>query len=120
MSILTIRCCTLVMLFALLMGCSQFFPDLPEWVENLPEDEQSYYAVGMGVDAYNAEIDARVSMAAQFSVLVNDNTSIYSYSDKQFSQAFIEVLSSVDVVDVNLNKPELLSSKPLKANILYC
>ncbi len=96
-----------------LIGCTQFQAKLPAWGKQLPSDEKAFYAFGQGVDVFNAEDNARISLASQFGALVNDSTSIYVYSDGQFSQSVIEVISSVDVLDIKLTHAKVIKQTHL-------
>ncbi len=89
-------------------GCSFLSETKPQWINQLPRDNHSFYAIGQGVDIFNAEENARVSLASQFGATVNDQTSIYTLSDHQFSQTLVEIITSVDIVDIKLTQAKTI------------
>jgi len=94
---------SLIGLMSLLSGCFNSTPTLPEWVSNKPQATHTYYAIGQGVNLYDAELNARASMAAELSSNVSDLTRVYSVDDGAFQQQIFEQFTTVDVSDINIS-----------------
>lgn len=90
-----------------LSACFSASPTLPEWVSQKPLSSDFYYAVGQGVNLYDAEVNARASLAAELSSTVNDLTKIYSSVDGKFQQHIYEQFTSVEVSKVNISNARI-------------
>jgi hypothetical protein len=93
----------LVCFLSLLTGCFKSTPTLPDWVENKPQDNLAYFAIGQGVNLYDAEMNARSALAAELSSTVSDLTTVYSVDDGKFQQQIFEQFTSVEVSKVSLS-----------------
>lgn len=98
----------------LLLGCIKSNPTLPDWVSSLPQDKQAYYSVGQGVSLYDAEINARVSMAAEISSTVSDLTQIHIVDDGLFQRQIFEQFTSVEVSKINLSQASIVHYEMLE------
>lgn len=94
---------SLIGLMSLLSGCFNSTPTLPEWVSNKPQAVHTYYAIGQGVNLYDAELNARASMAAELSSNVSDLTRVYSVDDGAFQQQIFEQFTTIEVSDINIS-----------------
>ena len=100
---LNIKVVSLIGLMSLLSGCLYSTPTLPGWVSNKPQSAHTYYAIGQGVNLYDAELKARASMAAELSSNVSDLTRVYSVDDGKFQQQIFEQFTTVEVSDINIS-----------------
>ncbi len=101
----------LLCLVSLLTGCFKTAPTLPDWVSNKPQDHQSYYATGQGVNLYDAEMNARSALAADFSSTVSDLTKIYTVDDGKFQRQIFEQFTSVEVSKVSLTHASVIQQE---------
>lgn len=97
------RILIVIALSFMLSACFKSAPTLPDWAKNIPNTHSSYYAVGQGVSLYDAEVNARASLAAEFSSTVSDMTRVHIVDDGDFKQQTIEQYTSVEVSKVNIS-----------------
>jgi len=98
-------------LLSLLTGCLKSTPTLPNWVSNKPQDNLAYYATGQGVNLYDAEMNARSALAADFSSTVSDLTKIYTVDDGKFQRQIFEQFTSVEVSKVSLSHASVIQQE---------
>lgn len=108
---LRVLVCLLYVSFSL-SGCVTA-PSLPQWVSNGPDDSLTYYAVGEGVSLYDAEMNARSTMAASLNSTVSDYVQIYIASDGRYNREIYQQTTTVEVSNISLSQAHVTQQKKL-------
>lgn len=94
-------------LMSVLAACVAHAPrpsGLPLWVKNPPASNEAFYAIGQGISLYEAEHQARLSMAAQMQVKVSDYMQTRTIVDGRFHRDYFDQTTSVTVSAVSLSQ----------------
>ncbi len=81
---------------------------LPAWMTQPPPSTDALFATGQGISLYEAERNARLSMAAQIRVQVSDQLNIRTVLDGKFHRDYLDQTTSVNVSEVSLSQAAVM------------
>ncbi len=86
---------------------------LPNWVQAPPQSDQAFFATGSGISLFEAEKNARLSLASQIKVNVSDRLETRTILDGAFHREYFDQQTSVNVSDISLSQARVVKQVKL-------